>query len=129
LKQEGEVRLATALLFALASYSASAQDSAKQAERDGAEAELSICLSFYSILMECAESQSQTRSEAESAMLRVGKLMMDAGEAAHLQPSEEQLRLDLNVLDQRTFIGNSCRAVDTLGARYADQCGRFLTPF
>jgi hypothetical protein len=117
--------ITTALLFVFASYSASADESANQAAMDNAHAELSVCLSFYSILRECAGSDT-ARVEAETAMLRVGNLMMDAAKAAHLQPSDEQLRFDLNLLDQRTFIGNSCSAAGTLQARYADQCGKLL---
>ena len=33
-------------------------------------------------------------------MGRVGKMLMKASEAAHLRPSDVQLRLDLDLLDQ-----------------------------
>jgi hypothetical protein len=53
-------------------------------------------------------------------------MMMKASEAAHLQSLDVQLRFDLDLLDQCTFMGNNCSAVGTLRARYADQCGEFL---
>jgi hypothetical protein len=118
--------IATALLAVLMSHPASAQEAAKQAATDNAQAELSVCLSFYSILMDCAENEAENRASAEAALWRVGKMLMKASEAAHLQPLDVQLRFDLDLLDQRTFMGNSCSAVGTLRARYADQCGEFL---
>jgi hypothetical protein len=117
--------IAAGLLFAFSSCSANADDSSNQTAMDNAHAELSVCLAFYSTLRECAGSEI-ARVEAEMAMLRFGNLMMDAARAAHLQSSDEQLRCDLNLLDQRTFIGNSCSAVGTLRARYADQCDKLL---
>jgi hypothetical protein len=112
--------IAIALLLAF-SGCANAEDSAKQAALDKAHAELSVCLSYYSILRECAKSEIE-RADAETAMLRVGNLMIAIAEAAHLKPSDEQLRFDLNLLDQRTFIGDNCTAVGTLRTRYTDQC-------
>jgi hypothetical protein len=118
--------IGTAILAVLVSHPASGQESAKQAAIDNAQAELSVCLSFYSILTDCVANETESRAAAEAAMGRVGKMLMKASEAAHLRPSDVQLRLDLDLLDQRTFMGNSCAAVGTLRARYADQCGIFL---
>jgi hypothetical protein len=117
--------IAAALLFAFISSSANADDSPNQAALDNAHAELSVCMAFYSILRECVGGDA-ARVEAETAMLRVGNLMAEAAKAAHLQSSDEQLRFDLNLLDQRTFIGNNCSAVGTLRARYAEQCDKLL---
>jgi len=108
------------------SHPASAQEAANQAALDNAQAELSVCLSFYSILMDCAENDAEGSAAAEAALWRVAKMVMKASEAAHLRPLDVQLRFDLDLLGQRTFMGNNCSAVGTLRARYADQCGEFL---
>jgi hypothetical protein len=67
---------------------------------DNAQAELLVCLSFYSILTDCVANETESRAAAEAAMGRVGKMLMKASEAAHLRPSDVQLRLDLDLLDQ-----------------------------
>ena len=118
--------IATALLAVLIWHPASWEEAAKQAAIDNAQAELSLCVSFYSILMDCAGNETKSSAEAEAAMRLVGTMLKMASEAAHLQASDVRLRLTLDLLDQRTFMGNSCSGVDTLRARYADQCGRFL---
>jgi hypothetical protein len=118
-------RIAGALLFAFSSWSANADDSAHQMTMDNAHAELSVCLAFYSILRECAGSEA-ARAETKAAMLRFENMLLDAARAAHLQSSDEQLRLELNLLDQRTFSGNNCSGAGTLRARYAEQCARLL---
>jgi hypothetical protein len=118
--------IATALLAVLVWHPVSGQEAAKQAAIDNAQAELSLCVSFYSILMDCAENETKSSAKAEAAMRLVGTMLKMASEAAHLQASDVRLRLTLDLLDQRTFMGNSCSGVDTLRARYADQCGRFL---
>jgi hypothetical protein len=125
--REGEMRLiAAALLAVLMSHPARAQEAANQAALDNAQAELTVCLSFYSILMDCASNEAEGRAAAEAALSRVAKMVMKASEAAHLRPSDVQLRFDLDLLDQRTFMGNSCSAVGSLRTRYASQCGEFL---
>jgi hypothetical protein len=118
--------IATALLAVLMSHPASAKAGANQTALDNAQAELSVCLSFYSILIDCAENEAEGRAAAEAALWRVAKMVMKASEAAHLRPLDVQLRFDLDLLDQRKFMGNSCSAVGTLRAKYADQCGEFL---
>lgn len=118
--------IASALLALLMSHPASAQEAAKQAAMDKAQAELSACLSFYSILMDCAGNEAESRAAAEAALWRVGKMLMKTPEAAPLQPLDIQLRLDPSLINQRTFMGISCSAVGTLRAKYADQCGEFL---
>ena len=118
--------IAAALLVPLVSHPATAQESAKQAATDNAQAEFSVCLAFYSILVDCAGNEVESRAADEALMWRVGNMLVTVSEAAHLQHSDVQLRLDLDVLDQRTFMGNSCSAVGILRARYADQCGELL---
>jgi hypothetical protein len=115
------VRAIITALFLAFSHCANADEAPKLATMDDAHAQLSVCLSFYSILRECAK-EALERTDAEAAMLRIGNLMTTAAEAAHLQPSDEQLRFDLNLLDQRSFIGDSCIAVDRLRIRYGEQC-------
>jgi hypothetical protein len=118
--------IAAALLAVLMWHPARAQEAANQAALDNAQAELTVCLSFYSILMDCASNEAEGRAAAEAALSRVAKMVMKASEAAHLRPSDVQLRFDLDLLDQRTFMGNSCSAVGSLRTRYASQCGEFL---
>jgi hypothetical protein len=65
--------IATALLAVLMSHPASAQEAAKQAALDNAQAELSVCLSFYSILMDFAENEAEGRAAAEAALWRVAR--------------------------------------------------------
>jgi hypothetical protein len=118
--------MASALSAVLMSHPAGAQETANQAALDNAQAELTVCLSFYSILMDCAKNETEGRAAAEAALSRVAKKVTKASEAAHLRPSDAQLRFDLDLLDQRAFMGNSCSAVGVLRARYAGQCGEFL---
>ena len=109
--------LAIALTAALASHAADAQD-ARQDASDKAQADISVCLAFYTIAADCIGGDDGARA----ALRRLGAMSAQASMAAHLPRSDAQLRFDLNMLDQRTLMGNSCAGLGTLRARYADQC-------
>ena len=113
--------LAIALTAALTAHAANAQD-ARQDASDKAQADISVCLAFYTIAADCIRGDRG----AQAALRRLGAMSAQASMAAHLPRSDARLRFDLNMLDQRTLMGNNCGGVGTLRARYADQC-RALT--
>jgi hypothetical protein len=113
--------LAIALTAALASHAADARD-ARQDASDRAQADISVCLAFYTIVADCVRGDDGARA----ALRRLAATSAQASRAAHLPRSDAQLRFDLNMLDQRMLMGNSCAGLGTLQARYADQC-RALT--
>jgi hypothetical protein len=120
------VRSAAFALFAFAlTHAGSAQD-ARQDMSDNAQAAISVCLAFYLIVADCAGSDAKSRTHAAAAIEQLSKMSAKASSAAHLQPADAQLRLDLNTFDQRALIGDSCAGIGTLRARYADQCGELI---
>jgi hypothetical protein len=118
--------IATALFVALMAHPANAQD-ARRYVSDNAQADISICLAFYAIVADCAGSDAQSRAQAGSAMVRLGDMSLRMAKGANLPPSDAQMRFDLNMLDQRTLMGDSCSGIATLRVRYADQCGELTS--
>ena len=113
-------------LFALAmTHAGSAQD-ARQDMSDNAQAAISVCLAFYSIVAECAGNDAKSHTHLAAAIEQLGKMSAKASSAARLQPADARLRLDLNTFDQRALMGDSCAGIGTLRARYADQCGELI---
>ena len=113
-------------LFAFAStHAGSAQDARKDIS-DNAQAAISVCLAFYSIVADCAGNDAKSHMQAAAAIEQLSKMSAKASSAARLQPADAQLRLDLNTFDQRALIGDSCAGIATLRARYADQCGELM---
>ena len=114
--------LAIALTAALASHAADAQDARPDAA-DGAQADISVCLAFYTIIADCIRGDGGARV----ALRRLAAMSAQASKVAHLPRSDAQLRFDLNMLDQRTLMGNNCAGLGTLRARYADQCRALIS--
>ena len=100
-----------------------AQDFARLEAADRAQAQLSVCEAFYRIEADCAKNQDllerlstiEKRSKAAAGIARLG-------EAA------AALRLELNLVKQRSLIGERCEDVATLQRRYDVECAPLSAP-
>jgi hypothetical protein len=102
---------------------AEAQNEAKLAAAlNNLQADLSICIAYYSILKECSAGEDEGRRPAQPAIDDLTRKSEAAADALRMPSADVAMRLELNLAGQRHFIQGSCRRKAILVSRYADQC-------
>jgi hypothetical protein len=101
---------------------AGAQDGAKTKEAiDNLQAELSVCIAFFSIFQECSPGNEKHPSSAELANEELERRSRAAADAVGLSSADVAMRLRLNLTRERHLIG-SCSGTSVLSSRYSQQC-------
>jgi hypothetical protein len=110
----------------LLARAADAQDAAKTNEAlNTLQANLSVCIAYFSIFKECSAGDEKDLSLADAAIQGLTKKSRAAADAIGLSSDDVALRLDLNLTSQRQLIG-SCSGVSVLLSRYSQQCNDFV---
>jgi hypothetical protein len=121
------LRITSAIVAGLLlARAADAQDAAKTNEAlNTLQANLSVCIAYFSIFKECSAGDEKDLLLAEAAIQGLEKKSRAAADAIGLSSDDVALRLDLNLTSQRQFIG-SCSGVSILLSRYTQQCNDFV---
>lgn len=114
--------LTAALLASVASMSLA--DDRQVVNADQAQAETSVCLAYYSIILDCSAQDLPARASAQAAVDALTLASERLSQGARLAPADVTLRLHLNLLDQTSFFGGDCSASGVLRSRYEAQCSR-----
>jgi hypothetical protein len=126
-RSRAALRITSALVAGLLlARAADAQDAAKTNEAlNTLQANLSVCIAYFSIFKECSAGDEKDLLLAEAAIQGLEKKSRAAADAIGLSSDDVALRLDLNLTSQRQLIG-SCSGVSILLSRYTQQCNDFV---
>jgi hypothetical protein len=126
-RSRAALRITSALVAGLLlARAADAQDAAKTNEAlNTLQANLSVCIAYFSIFKECSAGDEKDLLLAEAAIQSLEKKSRAAADAIGLSSDDVALRLDLNLTSQRQLIG-SCSGVSILLSRYTQQCNDFV---
>jgi hypothetical protein len=126
-RSRAALRITSALVAGLLlARAADAQDAAKTNEAlNTLQANLSVCIAYFSIFKECSAGDEKDLLLAEAAIQGLEKKSRAAADAIGLSSEDVALRLDLNLTSQRQLIG-SCSGVSILLSRYTQQCNDFV---
>jgi hypothetical protein len=126
-RSRAALRISSALVAGLLlARAADAQDAAKTNEAlNTLQANLSVCIAYFSIFKECSAGDEKDLLLAEAAIQGLEKKSRAAADAIGLSSDDVALRLDLNLTSQRQLIG-SCSGVSILLSRYTQQCNDFV---
>jgi hypothetical protein len=101
---------------------AGAQDAAKTKEAmSNMQAELSVCIAYFSIFKECSAKEGKNPRFGELAIENLGIKSEAAADAIGMSSADVAMRLELNLTSQRHLIG-SCSGMTILLSRYSEQC-------
>jgi len=126
-RSRAALRITSALVAGLLlARAADAQDAAKTNEAlNTLQANLSVCIAYFSIFKECSAGDEKDLVLAEAAIQGLEKKSRAAADGIGLSSDDVALRLDLNLTSQRQLIG-SCSGVSILLSRYTQQCNDFV---
>jgi hypothetical protein len=101
-------------------HSALAQDAERIARMDNVQAQLSVCVAYYSLELKCQDG-------ATDRPLRLLIERSDAAaKAAMMSSADVAMRLEFNLTMQRSLIEDSCGKFARLSARHWDECEPWL---
>jgi hypothetical protein len=101
-------------------HSALAQDVERIARMDNVQAQLSICVAYYSLALECEDGAT------DRPLRFLVRQSEAAAKAAAMSGADVALRLEFNLAMQRSLIENSCGKFARLRARREDECEPWL---
>jgi hypothetical protein len=102
-------------------HSALAQDAGRGMTMDDVQAQLSACVAYYSLEMECSEGGAAARF-----IRLLGRQSDAAAKASELSSADVAMRIELNLAMQRSLIEYSCANIARLRARREDECQRWV---
>lgn len=112
-----------AVLLVLLTVPAAAQEEKKTAI-EVVQAELSICLGYYSFVRGCAIEQSDINSAsvATANVEKLRKYAYQAGQAVNMSADAMLSRLKLAVEQQQKLLAGDCKNIGKLDEAYGGRC-------
>jgi hypothetical protein len=102
-----------------------AQDAAKMKQAlTNFEADLSICLAYFSIITECSSRNGDFLRLAQFATDRLTSMAAKTADALGIPPADAAQRLAINILIQRGLMQDDCSNIGFLRSRHATECMR-----
>ena len=102
-------------------HSALAQEAERGATMDNVQAQLSVCIAYYSLEMECTEGGSAARF-----LHLLVKRSDAAAKALAMSRADVAMRLKFNLAMQRSLIEDSCANIARLRSRHEEDCEPWL---
>jgi hypothetical protein len=97
-----------------------AQDAAKMKQAlTNFEADLSICLAYFSIITECSSRNGDFLRLAQFATDRLTSMAAKTADALGIPPADAAQRLAINILIQRGLMQDDCSNIGFLRSRHA----------